>query len=246
MRATFAALLLIPLLLAFSGCSQHHVAQTASGKTVYGEQAQIIERLRDAGKDLQQLMNAPDSAVPKEVMDSAKCIAVVPDMVKGGFVVGGTHGRGVATCRANGSWSEPAFFVVTGGSWGAQIGLEAVDLVMVITNDEGMQQLLSSQFKLGADAGVAAGPVGRQASANTDWKMKSKVLMYSRSRGLFAGLDLNGAVIKPDADSTVTFYGRDVPANELLAGKGPRNPNADLFLREVQQAYSEAKASSGL
>src|SRR5207302_7634808 len=123
-------------------------------------------------------------------------------MVKGGFVVSGNHRRGVAACRTGNGSSAPAFFVVTGGSWGTQIGLESVDLVMLVMNDQGMQKLLSSQFKLGAEAGVAAGPVGREAQAATDWKAKSELLTYSRSRGLFAGLDLNGAVIKQDSDST--------------------------------------------
>ena len=208
----------------------HHQTTTASGKTVYGEQAQIIERLRNAGTDLKQLMNTPDNAIPQEVLADAKCIAVVPDMVKGGFVFGANHGRGVASCRTGSGWSQPAFFAITGGTWGAQIGLESVDLVMVFLGDAGAKELLNSQFKLGAEAGVAAGPLGREAQASTDWKMKNKILVYSRTKGLFAGIDLSGAAVKPDEDSTRAYYGEAVPANTTLTGLGPKNANSNLFL----------------
>ncbi len=237
--------LTLSLVLLVAGCSQRHVATTPTGQTVYGEKAEVAQRLQAAADDLQQLMNAPDSAIPEAVLKDAKCVAIVPDMVKGGFVVGGQHGRGVATCRTPNGWSNPAFFVLSGGSWGAQIGLESVDLAMVIMTADGMQKLLSSQFKLGADASVAAGPVGRQAEASTDWKMKSGVLVYSRARGLFAGLDLNGAVIKPDMDSTVAFYGKPVDFNTILSGKMARNANAQPFLSSVSRAFREAKASGG-
>lgn len=243
MRKFLAALLPAAAALAI-GCSTHHVATTAQGKTVYGEQAQIIDRLRSAGDDLNQLMNASDSAIPKEVIEDARCIAVVPDMVKGGFVIGGNHGRGVATCRVGQQWSQPAFLAITGGTWGAQIGLESVDLVMVFLGDAGAQQLLSSQFKLGAEAGVAAGPLGREAQASTDWKMKNKILVYSRTKGLFAGLDLSGAAVKPDDDSTRAYYGKIVPANTTLTGKGPDNPNSKLFLADVRKAFRESNAPS--
>src|SRR5438270_9671478 len=242
MKQIIAALIAAPLLAFMGGCSQHHVATTASGKTVYGEQAQIIERLRNAGDDLKQLMNAPDSAIPQNVLADAKCIAVVPDMVKGGFVFGANHGRGVATCRTGTGWSQPAFFAITGGTWGAQIGLESVDLVMVFLGDAGAKELLSSQFKLGAEAGVAAGPLGREAQASTDWKMKNKILVYSRTKGLFAGIDLSGAAVKPDDDSTRAYYERPGAPSEVLAGKGPRNNNSDLFLADVREAFREAKA----
>ena len=225
------------------GCMHRHVATTASGKTVYGEKAAAVERLRAAGDDLKQLMAAQDSAIPKDVLDSAKCVAVIPDMVKGGFIVGAQHGRGVATCRTATGWSDPAFFVISGGTWGAQIGLEGVDMTMLIMNDNGMQQLLSSEFKLGAGASVAAGPIGRAAQASTDWKFKSEVLVYSRARGVFAGLDLSGAAIKPDFDATVGFYGRDIPASTLLAGKGPNMPDARPFLAAVREASTESRAS---
>ena len=158
----------------------------------------VLARMDDASKILNELLNTPDKGIPDKVFASAKCVAVIPSMVKGGFVFGAEHGRGVATCRTdNGNWSAPAFFVITGGSWGAQIGVESADLVLLIMNDRGMQDLLSSKFKLGANGAVAAGPVGRDAEASTDWKMKAEVLTYSRTRGLFAGLTLDGAVISP-------------------------------------------------
>ena len=242
MKSVLAVVIAAPLMFALGGCSQHHVATTASGKTVYGEQAQIIERLRNSGDNLKQLMNAPDKAIPQDVLADAKCVAVVPDMVKGGFVFGANHGRGVATCRTGHGWSQPAFFAITGGTWGAQIGLESVDLVMVFLGDAGMKQLLSSEFKLGAEAGVAGGPVGREAQASTDWKMKDKILVYSRTKGLFAGIDLSGAVVKTDADSTRAYYGKPVEFADLLSGQGPTNENSNLFLADVREAFHEAKA----
>ena len=241
MKRILAALLPLAAMVAI-GCSQHHVATTANGKTVYGEQAQIIERLRNSGNDLKALMNAPDSAIPQEVLADAKCIAVVPDMVKGGFVIGANHGRGVATCRTGNGWSQPAFLAITGGTWGAQIGLESVDLVMVFLGDAGAKELLNSQFKLGAEAGVAAGPLGREAQASTDWKMKDKILVYSRTKGLFAGIDLSGAAVKPDDDSTRAYYGNLVPATTILSGSGPSNDNSRLFLADVRQAFRESNA----
>lgn len=243
-KSIFGALLSLTLAGLSTGCATRHVTTTTNGQTVYGEQAKIIDRLRDAGADLQKLMAAPDSSVPQGILSKARCVAVVPDMVKGGFVFGATHGRGVATCRTpNDGWSQPAFFVVTGGTWGAQIGVESVDLVMVIMSDKGMQQLLSSEFKLGAEGGVAAGPVGREAQATSDWKMKSEVLVYSRTRGLFAGLDLSGAAIKPDEDSMHAYYGKDVAASAVLNNHGPKNPNSQLFLSQVSRAFSESRAS---
>src|SRR5664280_3726676 len=140
-------------------------------------------------------------------------------MIKGGFVFGAENGRGVTTCRTAHGWSGPAFFTITGGSWGLQIGLEGVDLVMIIQNDKGMQQLLGSKFQLGADASAAAGPVGRHASANTDWKLNTEILTYSRARGAFAGLTLTGASIRRDDDSMVAFYGHDVTSRAVLKGE---------------------------
>ncbi|HXP17358.1 MAG TPA: lipid-binding SYLF domain-containing protein [Terriglobales bacterium] len=188
------------------------------------------DRIRAAGMVLDEIEAAPDQGIPEEVLGSAQCVAVVPTLLKGGFIVGARYGRGVASCRTPKGWSAPAFFSIKGGSFGLQIGAQAVDLVMLIMNDNGMKNLLSSQFKLGADASVAAGPVGRHAAADTDWKLKAQVLSYSRARGLFAGLELSGAAIDQDKDATREFYGRMVPFKTSLTGTIAAPQNAFPFL----------------
>jgi len=198
-----------------------------------GKDNKAEDRLKAAASVLDEIQAAPDQGMPEEVLGSAECVAVVPSMLKGGFIVGARYGRGVASCRTPKGWSAPAFFTVEGGSFGLQIGGQAVDLVMLIMNQEGMQKLLSSEFKLGADASVAAGPVGRHAAADTDWKMRAQVLSYSRARGAFAGLELNGAVIKQDKDSTREFYGRMVPFNTSLTGTIDAPANAYSFLNTL-------------
>jgi SH3 domain-containing YSC84-like protein 1 len=175
-------------------------------------------RVKAAGRILQEIQSAPDQGIPEEVLASAACVAVVPSMLNGGFVLGLRYGRGVATCRTAKGWSAPAFFVVEGGSFGLQLGGQAVDVIMLIMNDDGMTKLLSSKFKLGAEASVAAGPVGRQAAADTDWKLRAQVLSYSRSRGAFGGATLEHGRIKQDKDSTRAFYGRMVPFKTSLRG----------------------------
>src|SRR5215467_12896327 len=174
------------------------------------------DRLQAAATVLDEIESAPDQGIPQEVLGSAECVAVVPSLLKGGFIVAAKYGRGVASCRTPKGWSAPAFFMLSGGSVGFQIGGQAVDLVMLIMNQDGMRNLLSSQFALGADASVAAGPVGRHAEGNTDWKMRAQVLTYSRARGIFAGVSLNGAVIKQDKDSTRDFYGHMVTTRASL------------------------------
>jgi lipid-binding SYLF domain-containing protein len=174
------------------------------------------------------------------VLGSAECVAVVPSMLKGGFIFGAKYGRGLASCRTAKGWSAPAFFVVTGGSFGFQIGGQAVDLVMLIMNKDGMKHLLSSEFALGADASVAAGPVGRHAEGNTDWKMRAEVLTYSRARGLFAGVSLNGAVVKQDKDSTREFYGRMVSFPASLQGEVDPPGGANAFLSSLAKWAQEA------
>jgi lipid-binding SYLF domain-containing protein len=173
-------------------------------------------RVKGAASVLEEIQSTPDVGIPDEVMGSAECVAVVPSMLKAGFVFGGRYGRGVASCRTAKGWSDPAFFTIEGGSFGLQIGGQAVDLVMLIMNNNGMKNLLSSKFKLGADASVAAGPVGRHAAADTDWKMRAQVLSYSRARGVFAGLELNGALVKIDRESTLEFYGHMQPFDTTL------------------------------
>src|SRR5712675_2794476 len=199
------------------------------------------DRAEAAAQVLNEIQGAPDKGIPQEVLGSAECVAVVPTMLKGGFIVGGKYGRGLASCRTDKGWSAPAFFVVTGGSVGFQIGGQAVDLVMLIMNKDGMKHLLSSQFALGADASVAAGPVGRHAEGNTDRKMRAEVLTYSRARGLFAGVSLNGAVVKQDKDSTREFYGRMVPFRTSLTGEIDPPPGAaNSFLSTLAKWAQEA------
>jgi SH3 domain-containing YSC84-like protein 1 len=205
------------------------------------EETKANERTQAAAEVLNEIQAAPDKGIPQEVLGSAECVAVVPSMLKGGFIVGAKYGRGLASCRTEKGWSAPAFFVVTGGSFGFQIGGQAVDLIMLIMNKEGMRHLLSSQFALGADASVAAGPVGRHAEGNTDWKMRAEVLTYSRARGLFAGISLNGAVIKQDKDSTREFYGRMVPFKTSLIGEIEPPPAANPFLTSLAQ-WAQAAA----
>ena len=204
------------------------------------EETKASERMQAAAEVLNDIQGAPDRGIPQEVLGSAECVAVVPSMLKGGFIVGAKYGRGLASCRTPKGWSAPAFFVVTGGSFGFQIGGQAVDLVMLIMNKDGMKHLLSSEFVLGADASVAAGPVGRHAEGNTDWKMRAEVLTYSRARGLFAGVTLNGAQIKQDKDSTREFYGRMVPFRTSLIGEIDPPEGANAFLRVLAQWAQEA------
>lgn len=200
------------------------------------------DRLDNAGKVLHEIMAAPDSAIPEEVLEHARCVAVVPHMIKGGFIFGAENGRGVASCRTSNGWSAPAFFAITGGSWGLQIGLEGVDLVMIIQNEKGMQQLLASKFQIGGDASAAAGPVGRHASAETNWKMETEILTYSRAKGVFAGLTLNGASVRRDDDSMKAIYGRNVTTRNVLMGKVSATPAAESFLNAVRNSKAQAVA----
>src|SRR5438067_10051507 len=211
------------------------------------DREKVVGRVREAGTVLDEIMSAPDKGIPEEIMGAAECVAIVPSLLKGGFVFGGEYGRGVATCRGPNGWSAPAFFKVGGGSFGLQIGGQAVDLVMVIMNQRGMQALLSSHFQLGADASAAAGPVGRHAEGMTDWKMRAEVLTYSRARGLFAGVTLNGAWIKQDNGDTRSFYGRNIAFSKILRGEIPAPPDAQPFLATVAKynaAPSEAPKTS--
>ena len=198
------------------------------------------DRVQAAADVLNEIQGTPDQGIPAEVLGSAECVAVVPSMLKAGFVVGAHYGRGLASCRTPKGWSAPAFFSVKGGSFGLQIGGQAVDLVMLVMNQNGMRNLLSSNFKLGANASVAAGPVGRHAAADTDWKMRAQVLSYSRTRGIFAGLELNGAVIKQDKDSTREFYGHMVTTKAALQGEIEAPKEAYPFLETLAKWAKEA------
>ena len=200
-----------------------------------------VDRMQRSVAVLHAIMSTPDKGIPEEVLSNAKCILVVPDLIKGGFIFGGKHGRGVATCRTSEGWSAPAFVSVGGGSWGLQIGVEDVDLVMLVMNEQGFQHLLSSKFELTGEGSVAAGPVGRHASAGTDWKMNTEMLTYSRSKGVFAGLTLEGAVVEQDNDSTHAIYGKHMLFRNILSGKATTPRSADAFIRAVSDAGQQAK-----
>jgi lipid-binding SYLF domain-containing protein len=199
-----------------------------------------VARLESSVEVLHAVMGAPDKGVPEEVLNGAKCILVVPNLIKGGFIFGGKHGRGVASCRTAQGWSAPAFVSIGGGSWGLQIGVEDVDLVMLVMNDRGLQHLLSSKFELTGEGSVAAGPVGRHASAGTDWKMNTEVLTYSRSHGVFAGLTLEGAVVEQDNDSTRAIYGRHMEFRFILSGRASTPRSGESFVRAVSEAGQQA------
>lgn len=201
-------------------------------------------RVESAATVLNEIMATPDAGIPEEILGSAKCIAVVPSLLKGGFVVGASHGRGIASCRLGSGWSAPAPFTMTGGSLGFQIGGQAVDLVMMVMNDRGMQALLSSKFKLGADASAAAGPVGRHAEGSTDWKMRAEVLTYSRARGLFAGVTIHGSTITQDEDATKELYGRMVPFKTILTGAVSTPAPAEPFIAAIRKAVGNTASAS--
>jgi lipid-binding SYLF domain-containing protein len=207
------------------------------------EPSEQVKRMDAAATVLDEIMGTPDKGIPEELLDSAKCVAVIPSMVKIGFVFGGRHGRGIATCRTNSGWSAPAPFTVTGGSWGLQIGGEAVDVVMLVMNEQGMEKMLSSKFKIGADASAAAGPVGRHLEGETDWKMRAEVLTYSRARGAFAGLTVNGASITQDKDGTRILYGRMIPSAQILKGQVKAPEGLHKFLATVRKYGAEANVA---
>lgn len=229
MKKAFAAIALLILCAA---------APTRASQT----KTEVQARLDNAAATLRDLAATPDKGIPDEVYKGAKCVAVVPRLIKGAFIVGGKHGRGIATCRLpDGMWSAPAFFTVSGGSWGFQAGVEDIDLVMMIMTDEGARHLLENKFQVGASASGAAGPVGRHASAGVDWKLDTQILTYSRSKGLFAGIDLNGSWIEHDSDSTKAMYNQNLGNTELLTGKVPVPSEARAFIAEVARVKTEAK-----
>lgn len=203
------------------------------------DQSDIEKRIKNAAGVLDEIMGVKDNAIPDKIMSDAECVAVVPSMVKIAIGFGGSHGKGVATCRTAHGWSAPAPFTVTGGSWGLQIGGQAIDLVMLVMNQKGMDALLSSKFKVGADVSAAAGPVGRSANADTDWKLKAEVLSYSRARGVFAGIDLSGSKIAQDRDETRILYGKMVPFATILEGKVTPPNGSEPFLAAVRK-YARA------
>ncbi len=214
----------------------------ALGAVASNRHEATMDRVQTSSTVLRQIMSAPDRAIPDAIMSGAKCIAIVPSTLKGGFMFGANYGKGVATCRTEHGWSAPVFFLMTGGSFGFQVGGQASDLVLVIRTDDGMQHLLQSKFKLGADASAAAGPVGRDAQASTDLTLRAQVLTYSRSRGLFVGVSLGGAVIRQDQADTQAFYGKGWTFYSLLKGQVPATPDSLVLLNTVEKYAPTGKA----
>lgn len=209
------------------------------------DKSDIAKRIDTSATVLDEIMGTPDKAIPDKVMSDAKCLAIIPSVVKIAIGFGGEHGRGVAVCKTANGWSAPAPIAITGGSWGLQLGGQAVDIVMVVMNQKGMDHLLSSKFKIGADASAAAGPVGRDAAAGTDWKMKAELLTYSRARGIFAGIDLSGASVTQDKDSTRLLYGKMIPFSRILAGKVAPPEGSHALLAALRKYSEQARNPQG-
>lgn len=203
-----------------------------------------IKRIDHAATVLTEITNTPDKGIPDNIMKNARCVAVIPSMKKAAFIFGGNYGKGVTSCHNTIGWSAPAPILLSGGSWGLQIGGEAVDLVLLIMNDQGMENLLNSKFKIGADASAAAGPVGRHAEGDTDWRMKAQVLTYSRARGVFGGVSLNGAVLKQDKDDTRALYGKDASYQAILNGQVHQPAGATSFIAALKKFSAQAQTAS--
>ncbi len=203
----------------------------------------IDDRLAKSTAVLQEIMGTPDKGIPQSILAGASCVVVIPAYKKAAFIVGGDYGQGVATCRTGHGWSAPVFVQATGGSFGFQIGGQSTDLVLVAMNQGGLQHMLGSKFKLGGDAAVAAGPVGRNAQASTDATLHAEFLTYSRSRGLFAGIDLTGTYLGQNTDDTRTEYGADVPFKTVLMGGQKTMPNAVNFVHTVAKYFVVSKAN---
>ena len=205
------------------------------------EDVSRIDRSTQVFKDI---MDTPDKSIPNKLLESAKCIAIVPGEKKFAFVFGGNYGRGVATCRTAKGWSAPMFVAVEGGSVGYQIGGSSTDIVMLFMNDHALQSLLGDKFKLGADASVAAGPVGRDAAADTDIRMRAEILTYSRSHGVFAGVSLDGTVVQADRSGDHAMYGANVTRRQILDGGVKAPPSAQALVHEIDSHSTQARANS--
>jgi SH3 domain-containing YSC84-like protein 1 len=220
---------------------------SAAGLSVsaYAEEAhkKLDDRISSAKTVIDQIMATPDKSIPDDIAHKAMCVAVVPNLVKGAFVVGGEYGQGVVTCRTEHGWSAPVFIRMAGGSFGFQIGGEGTDLVLVALNHKGLEDLLKDKFKIGGDASAAAGPVGRNAQASTDIEMKAELLTWSRSRGVFAGIDLSGVSVSQNAADTEEFYGKEHTYNDVLQGNVSAPEAADQFLSTVAQYFGKESSN---
>jgi SH3 domain-containing YSC84-like protein 1 len=208
-------------------------APALSGEGLSGK---LKSRIDDAATVLTEIHATPDKDVPKELWDRASCVIVIPSVKKAAFVFGGEYGKGLMSCHRGGGWSAPVFMELQKGSWGLQIGAQAIDLILLVNNERGMKKLLGNKVTLGAEASVAAGPVGRDARAATDAQMKAEILSYSRAQGLFAGINLSGGVLKPDPDSNEDLYGRKIAAADVVtADKVGAPPATAAFMKALQR-----------
>lgn len=231
MKNLIAALFVVGL-----GVAGTAAASAASSKT------DLENRLGAASRVIDEVMATPDKSVPDQIMEQATCVGVVPGLKKAAFVVGGQYGQGVVTCRTGHGWSAPVFFRIAGGSFGFQIGGQSTDLVLIAVNDKGFQDLLKNKVKLGGDAAASAGPVGRNAQAGTDWKLNAELLTYSRSKGLFAGIDLTGDEVTQNVDDTTTFYnGSNATYTSILKGGVPVPDGAKPFVRTVAKYFRSSQ-----
>lgn len=201
------------------------------------QDAKLTDRLNAAADVIDEVMATPDRGIPQSILAGAHCVVVIPAYKKGAFIVGGQYGQGAATCRTPRGWSAPVFVQLAGGSFGWQIGGQSTDLVLVAMNKNGLQDMLKSKFKIGGDAAATAGPVGRNAQAGTDWKLNAEFLTYSRSKGLFAGIDLDGTVLSQNGDDTRAEYSADIPFEGVLHGNSPTPPNARRFVHTVAKYF---------
>ena len=222
------------------------MALAASSLSAFGEEdkTKLTERLANASAVVNQIMSTPDKGIPSSILAGASCVVVVPSYKKAAFGVGAQYGQGVATCRTPKGWSAPVFVQLAGGSFGFQIGGQATDLVLIAMNDQGLQDMLKNKFKVGADAAASAGPVGRNAQAGTDWKLNAEFLTYSRSKGLFAGINLDGTVLSQNEDATRAIYGANIPYTEVLKGNQITPMVARPFVRTVAKYFVIAKANN--
>jgi lipid-binding SYLF domain-containing protein len=223
-------------------CGLAMVACSITALAADDDKTKVAERLNAAGLVIDEIMATPDKSIPGGILSGASCVVVIPSFKKGAFVVGAQYGQGVATCRTpSGKWSAPVCVQLTGGSFGFQIGGQATDLVLIAMNQQGLQAMLKNKVKLGADAAASAGPVGRNAQAGTDWKLNAEFLSYSRSKGLFAGIDLDGTVLSQNQDATSALYGAAIPFNTVLGGSTPTPAEARPFVRTVAKYFVVAK-----
>jgi SH3 domain-containing YSC84-like protein 1 len=212
-----------------------------TGSAFAASREDLQDRVDAAKAVLDQVMAAGDRSIPMNILEQATCVGVVPGLIKGAFVFGAQYGQGVVTCRTGHGWSAPVFIRMAGGSWGLQIGGQSTDLVLVAVNDHGFQDLLKSKFKIGGDAAASAGPVGRNGQAATDWKMNAELLTYSRSKGLFAGIDLDGTVVSQNREDTELYYGHEYGFGTVLKGEVEVPDGAVPFVKDVAQYFVEAK-----